>query len=238
MRTILALVTLFSYVFAQPASGQEYVVVTGTRAEQELPGVTLRRTGDFLLLAVRVENDSREEALRVEEMSATLDNMLDRASEVPDIELGIVLDDNLLRPLVRGDYRPYIRAGSRPDTSVIYVRVKTPIPEEDADALALANQLAAFIDDVEVQGRTELISSTGVEVSIVDPQQYRGALIELITDEINQITRNLGGDYAVVLDGMDQKITWTRMSDTELALYIPYDFVVLPKSLSFFTQEF
>jgi hypothetical protein len=84
-------------VFAQDI---EEVVVTGMRAESSaIPGTSLKRPGDFLLLMVEVSNDSRDEKTRNSEIVATLRAMLAAAAKDRSIELSVIGDNNLVLPL-------------------------------------------------------------------------------------------------------------------------------------------
>ncbi|MCG8443379.1 MAG: hypothetical protein MI723_16370 [Caulobacterales bacterium] len=235
MRT--AMISLALSILLTPAAhaqAREYanIVVTGARAERALPAVFLERRGDFLLLEVRVENDTRDINTRLSEMSATLSAMREQAEAAPAIELSLVDDNDLVRPLTADNWRRGIGPGGRPDTSVTYVRVKTPIPEEVESSFELTDRLGAFVSAVETTGRTELIASDAIDVSIVDPQQYRGELIERIGDDMRRVTQAMGGDYRVVAKGLDRSIEWVRVSDIDLAIYLPYSFDVVPRSFT------
>jgi len=74
----------------------EEIVVTGTRAEgSAIPGTSLKRPGDFLLLMVEVSNDSRDEKTRNSEIVATLRAMLAAAAKDKSIELSVIGDRNI-----------------------------------------------------------------------------------------------------------------------------------------------
>ena len=73
--------TLLAWAFlvsgAVHAQEMEEVVVTGMRAESSaIPGTSLKRPGDFILLMVEVSNDSRDAKTRKEEIEATLRAMM------------------------------------------------------------------------------------------------------------------------------------------------------------------
>src|SRR5436305_12003627 len=89
-------------VIGAPAIAQDEmqeVVVTGERSEAAVPGTSLKRPGDFILLSVEVSNDSRDEKLRKDEITATLRAMLAAAGKDKSIELSVIGDNNLVLPL-------------------------------------------------------------------------------------------------------------------------------------------
>ena len=239
MRAI-TLVFFSALLLAAPSAAQaqrEYaninaIAVTATRAETTLPAIFLERRGDFLLLSVRVENDTRDIAARLSEISATLEAMRTLAEAEPAIELSLVGENDLVRPLTQSNWRKGVHAGSRPDTSVTSVRVKTPIPADTATSLALTDRLGAFVSSVEPVGRTELIPSDSIDVSIVDPHQYRSELIARIGADMQAVTSAMGGEYRVVARGLDRSISWVRVSDIDLAIYLPYEFIVVPEEFT------
>jgi len=78
----------------------EEIVVTGSRGESSaIPGTSLKRPGDFILLMVEVSNDSRDAKTRKEEIVATLRAMLAAAAKDKSIELSVIGDNNLVLPL-------------------------------------------------------------------------------------------------------------------------------------------
>src|SRR5436190_20729223 len=92
MKALLA--ALCVACLSTPALAQEElqeVVVTGSRGEgAAIPGTSLKRPGDFILLTVEVSNDSRDEKTRREEIEATLRAMLAAASKDKSIELSVI----------------------------------------------------------------------------------------------------------------------------------------------------
>ena len=206
------------------------IVVTATRMS-EVPGQVLVVPGDNLLLAVRVESDDRDAATRYREITDTINAMLAAASEDDDISISFV-DDDLVRPLTPSLFQEAIGRGSRPDTSQALLRVRTPIPDAVPDAFALATRLQRFVDGIAEEGRVTVEALDDVTVSVVDPSQYRPRLLGLITGEIREVTEALGPDYRAVLDGIDGEMKSYRAGDLSLAFYLPYEYRVIPATLT------
>jgi len=226
------LISAFVMVTAAfPASAQlDEIVVTGTRIDDS-PGIFLEKKGDFLLLEVGIENDSRELATRMKEISETVDHFVLAANKDDSIKLSIIDDSDFVRPLSMSNFRSGIRSGARPDTSVAYLKVKTEIPDEVADAYKLATKLSDFVETIEEAGRTKVTAYDEVSVSVVNPYQYRLELLDVITSEIKTVTDKLGPDYRAVIRGLDKDLDWSRSGDLNLAFYIPYEYDIVPTSL-------
>ena len=215
----------------QADAQEDEVVVTGSRLSAS-PGIYLEKRGDYLLLEVQIENDSRELDTRLEEINDTVDSIIDAAEADPSIELSIVGDGNMVRPLSMENFRTGIRSGGRPDTSVAFLKVKTEIPNAVADSYKLATKLGSFVEDLDEVGRTRITALDDIAVSVVNPFQYRKEVMDLIIDEVNDVTGKLGPDYRVILTGIDGELEWVRSGDLNLAFYLPYKYMVIPDSLN------
>lgn len=230
-----ALVILFAIASPKAALSQlEEIVVTGSRVESR-PGVFLQRNADFLLLQVSITNDTREQKGREDEIYKTLRDALTAAERQRDVQISVVTDEDLVYPLTAANYRIQLRAGGRPDTSTATISVKTAVPATGADGPALTAKLRKFVTDLPVAGRTLLAPVGDVEISVVGPHQYRGAIVKLVTAEARQVATDLGGDYRIVLEGIDRPVQWFRLGLLELGLFVPYKYTVIPQSVGSLT---
>ncbi|HET8698799.1 MAG TPA: hypothetical protein VFO94_15025 [Gammaproteobacteria bacterium] len=209
----------------------EEIVVTGSRVDSR-PGVFLQRNADFLLLQVSVTNDTREQKAREEEIYKTLRDALAAAERQRDVEISVVTAEDLVYPLTPSNYRIELRNGGRPDTSTATISVKTAVPAKGADGPALTSKLRKFVADLPVTGRTLLQPVGEVEISVVGPHQYRGEIVKLVTGEARQVATDLGGDYRIVLEGIDRPVQWFRLGVLELGLFVPYKYTVIPQSVT------
>lgn len=238
MRTLIIVLSILAVHGAAAAQVEESIVVTGTRnyVGGDIPGTVLRRNGDFLLLPVTVINDSREEAQRHEEIYKTLRNLLDAAKRDGNIEVSIPISEGFVRPLTKENYRIDLAENQRRrDTSRAAIRVsaqlgKSPRPDR------LIEKLRSFVRDIRVVGRTEFDAADEVEVSIVDPNQYRGEIIGLVARDIKRVTAALGENYRIRLSGIDRQVKWVRSGLSEVTLYIPYTYEVLPAANAYFVN--
>jgi hypothetical protein len=229
--TILSLVFLFAGI-AHAQEAQE-IIVTGVRSKEvSIPGTSLKRPGDSILLTVEVSNDSRDPKTRRQEIEATLRAMLAAAAKDKSIELSVIGDNSLVLPLKIDSATLHLMAGDRSDTSEATISVKTPIPAQVGNSSALVAKLKDFATGIKPVGRTIIDSDGGIQISIVNPMQYRDRVIELMAADVKKVTAALGPDYKVVLRGIDQPIEWVRDGMLELTIFVPYRYDVLPVSVS------
>jgi hypothetical protein len=231
MRALLLVTCLLGVSHACLGQGLEEIVVTGSRTDEGgLPGTFLRRTGDFLLLQVIVRNDTREAAARKEEIYATLRNALANANRDGSIELSVIDESELVIPLKVDSATVVLSPGDRPDTSITRISIKTRIPT-GVNGQALISKLKDFTAGVKEVGRTRLEAGGSVDISIVAPHRYREEIIALYAADAKKVAAALGDDYRIVTTGIDRPVRWVRMGLLELALYVPYSYLVVPSSI-------
>ena len=233
---ILGLGALAISGFAQ--AQEDEIIVTATKRESSVPGIVLEKRGDFLLLEVDIENDSRGLDVRMSEISQTVENIIAAAELDPSIQLSMVDENDLVRPLSLETFTTGIRGGARPDTSIAYLKVKTPIPDSVADSYKLATKLGVFIEAIDEVGRTTIDASDEISVSVVNPYQYRKEVLNMVLSEIKEVTTTLGPEYRAVITGIDGEVQWVRSGDLSLAFYLPYNYDILPATLTTMSPDY
>ena len=225
---LLCMAAPFNYAHAL-----EEIVVTARKTSIEvMPGSFLQRKADFLLLEVAVENDSRDADQRESEIYKTLKDLLAAADKNGDVEVSLISEGGIVTPMTKDNYKVKLGRGSRPDTSRTSISLKTRIPASEQDGQKLIDRLRNFLDAVERQGRTELTAVGEVEVSVVGPNQYRDEVIDVFAKDVKKVTGALDGSYKVVVEGIDEPVGFYRMGLLEIALYIPYRYMVLSETVN------
>jgi hypothetical protein len=237
-KLLFLLVLLFVTFNAFAQDSLEEVVVTGSREEGAIvPGTSLKRPGDFILLTVEVSNDSRDAKTRTDEINATLRAMLAAAARDKTIQLSVIGDNNLVLPLKLDSATLQLVSGKRQDTSETTISVKTRIPETVGNSTALVAKLRDFATSIKPVGRTIVDADGDFEISIVNPAQYRDRVIELFAADVKKVTSALGPDYKVVANGIDLPIEWVRAGMLEVTIFVPYRYEVLPASVSAYMRS-
>lgn len=233
---LFAVAALFAVVAATPAVAQEAmveeIVVTGSRMVEwdadDIPAVQLFRRADNLIASVQVVNDTREDAARRGELIQTLRAMARLAAGRADIDLSIETD-GVLVPLTE-DMVSTLTLGSdgmRSDTSVATLVVKTPITATDT-LDAASGRLEAFVEGIPTTGRSLVNISDDWQLSIVDPPQYRMAILGLIAEDAQRASTTFGARYSVQVSGIENRVTWRQSGPLDLGLFIPYTMLVVP----------
>lgn len=233
MKWLLAALTFLSAVpgFAQTAEAQE-VVVTGARREaadysETMPIITLRRTADFAVQEVKIAGDTRDTAKRRDEIYAMIRGAIELSGKY-GVELAT--GDYVVEPLTLANYRnlPLANDG-RPDTDRTVFLVKTRLTS-GVDAKGALDRITRFISAVPSVGRAEMKAQDDLTLSVVNPDQYRAQIIELIAADAGATAAKFGAGYGVEVKGLDRPVEWARASLTEVFLYLPAAYVVRPKN--------
>ena len=236
-RILLLLVSLCAGVAQAQEQNFEEIVVTASRSESaKIPGTSLKRPGDYILLQVVVRNDSRDAETRKVEIYDTLRAVIAAANKDQSIELSVIGEGSLVLPLKLDSATLALSRDNLPDTSKTTISVKTRIPAKVANSSALVAKLKDFVSAIKPVGRTLIDKDGAVEISIVNPAQYRDRVIELFAEDIKKVTSALGQDYKVIAHGIDAPIQWVRAGMLEVALFVPYGYDVLPASVTSYTK--
>jgi hypothetical protein len=229
-------------IAAAPAAaqniGESEIVVTGTRIRsyssspvevQRPPAIGLKRIADFAVQQVRITGDTRDETRRRDEIFAMVRGAIDLAERRGGIQLAT--GTLVVEPLTLANYRnlPFDEDEDeeRPDTDRVTFLIKTPLAA-GMDSKAALERIAAFIKAVPAVGRAELETEGDLTLSVVGPDQYRGRIVDLVAADARATAARLGADYSVTATGLDRPVEWSRASLTEIFLYVPYSYSVLP----------
>jgi hypothetical protein len=204
------------------------IVVTAEKRDYnaaQTPHVTLVRRADNLITEVRVVCDTRDPTQRRNELKATLRNMIHGAGPGAQIELGVGdevigrFDETMLDAVIQPD--------AKVDTSQAVVVVKTHISAADSFDSA-SGRITGFIDRTPKVGRTEILREEDWSLTIIDPEQYRQAIVAKVADDARGVAGAFGPGYGVSVDGLQRPVDWYQAGPLDLALFIAYRLVVEP----------
>lgn len=69
----------------------------------------------------------------------------------------------------------------------------------------------------------------GITLTVVNPDQYRDAIVQLVAGDARHMAALFGPDFTFNVTGIDGQVSWSQVSSTEVFLYIPYRYVIIPK---------
>lgn len=243
MRTPFLLPALLLAALAAPAAAQNIgdseIMVTGSRIARpgldpietvetiRPPAIGMKRLADFAIQQVTIVGDTRDEAKRRDEIFAMVRKAIELAGRRGGIELAT--GQLVVEPLTLANYRnlEIEEDDERDDVEQVSFLVKTRLAA-GMDAKAALERIEAFVKAVPAVGRAEMEKDGDLTLSVVGPDQYRAAIVDLVAADARAMAARLGPAYAVHADGLDQAVLWSRASLTEVYLYVPYRYSIVP----------
>jgi hypothetical protein len=231
----LTAAALTAAVLSAPAIAQDdmgEVIVTAQRSDSsyysdEKTVIGLRRPADNAVQQVWIVSDSRDADMRCKEVLSMLDAAMARAGAAG---VSLVDGDFELKPIARADYSCKSMGGAgRADTSQISFYVKAPVVMGATGGTAPEKRIAAYVKSVPVNGRSLMETRGGLTLTIINPDQYRDEVVQLVAEQSLRYAGYFGPDYGVEVGGLNEELSWIQVSETEVFLYIPYRFTVRPK---------
>lgn len=218
-----------------PAWGQDEglgeVIVTAMRREADdysadMPAVGLRRKADFAVVEVAVSGDTRDKAQREGEI---YDMIRSAIAAAPKSGVQLAYGERTLQPLTLANYRELTLGGDgRPDSQRTTFLAKVALAG-GMDAQGAQTAITAFVKSVKPVGRALMNETGDLTLSVVAPDQYRGAVAEAIAKDAREMAARVGPDYGVEIEGLSRPVEWARAGLSEVLLYMPYKLFVVPK---------
>jgi len=234
-----SLVALAALASVTPVFAQEVIVTAQRRSPSDYNGgyangivatqrsiINLKRKADYVVQSVRLTGDTRDATVRMNDINATLRTMIAGA---PKAGVELATGDYIVEPLTTTNYRNLTYGGDgRPDTSTTTFLVKVKLTP-DMDIAAAKAQIGRFVDSVIKAGRSTLTVMGEPTLSVVNPDQYRGQIADLIAADAATMKVKFGPDYGVNVSGLDRPVEWARAGPVEVVLYLPSTYTVTRK---------
>jgi hypothetical protein len=222
--TLLAIITLSLSVrlFADEEVVLLSPFVVASATDKGYPPITVKKTGDYLLLDIQLTNDTRDPERRRAEVYDTIKSILQASTDIPKMEIStaeMVLNTQ--------NYQVRLQdAQAKADTSTVELYLKLPLTASD-DVGALTNRLRQFAQKIRIVGRTEVFAGE-IGISVKNPERFRYEVISKVAEDVKKMKELFGDSFEIVVKGLDQRLKWQRSSISELEFYIPYTYEVFP----------
>ncbi len=187
----------------------------------------LRRTADFAVQQVIVTGDTTEEDKRREEIYAMTRKAIEAAGNTG---VQVATGEVVVEPLTLANYKDLIPEENDDDGGeMIKFLVKVPL-SPGIDTKAALSRIEKFIKAVPAVGRAEMKAYSDLTLSVVNPEQYRGRIIDLVAKDTSTTSGRFGPDYGAEVSGLDRPVQWKQASTTEVLLFLPVAATVRPRN--------
>ncbi|WP_448660387.1 TonB-dependent receptor [Sphingomonas sp. CJ99] len=230
---------------AAPLHAQDEVIVTASLkresaafvdsidAEEITPPVppasamVLRRRADFAVQPVEIKGDTLDADQRRAEIMAMARKAVELAGR-SGVELAI--GGMTLEPLTadKVDGLDVQRITYPNEGSRVLFLVKVPLTA-DLSYPDVLKRVDAFIKSVPPVGRAQMNSFADLALSVVDPEQYRGAIMERIAANSGTSAAAFGQGYAVTVTGVERPVQWAWAGSNDVNLFLPITVNVVPR---------
>ncbi len=227
--------------------GTQEIVVTGSlirkrnnNEDQPRPVIPpaavqmLRRTADFAIQQVVIVSDTVDDEDARKEVLAMVRKAIDLTGSSGVLTAS---GDIVVEPLTAANYTDLkVLDGSddeneNDDISGQYVKFLVKVPlAPGIDAKAALARIEQFIKKVPQVGRAEMKAFSELTLSVVNPEQYRGAIIDLVSKDTAVTSAKFGTGYGVEVTGLDKPVQWKRAGLTEVQLYLPSNSTIRPRN--------
>lgn len=227
---VLGMLSLAPEALAQD-EGLGEVIVTAMRREAqdysaEMPAVGLRRKADFAVVGVSIAGDTRDQAQRQGEI---YDMIRAAIAAAPRAGVQLAYGERTLQALTLANYRELsLTNDGRPDSQRTSFLVKVAL-SGTMDAQAAQSAITAFVKSVKPVGRALMTETDDLTLSVVAPDQYRGAVADAIAADARAMAARVGADYGVEIEGLSRPVEWARAGLSDVLLYVPYKLVVVSR---------
>jgi hypothetical protein len=189
---------------------------------------TLRRTADFAVQQVVIVSDTVGETAARAEVLAMTRKAIELSAGAGTL---LATGELVVEPLTNGNYKElvFIDDDDEFDGELVKFLVKVPLAS-GIDAKAALARIEKFMKSVPAVGRAEIKPYSELTLSVVNPEQYRGAIIDLVAKDTAATSGRFGAGYGVEVTGLDRPVQWQRAGLTEVQLFLPSASTVRPRN--------
>jgi hypothetical protein len=229
-----------------PAGAQENdsaeIIVTGMRrlnpdddektpakAAEAVPAPVqmLRRTADFAVQQVIVTGDATQKEDRRSEIFGMTRKAIEASA---GLGVQVATGELVVEPLTLANYKDLKPEENDDDGGeMVKFLIKVPL-SAGMDAKAALTRIEKFIKAIPTVGRAEMKAYSELTLSVVNPEQYRGQIIDLVAKDTGTTSERFGPGYGVEVLGLDRPVRWKQASATEVLLFLPVTATVRPRS--------
>ena len=222
-RLVLSIVLSFVFLLAAPASYAGDILSSKSLivfAYRDRPAVSasLRRVADFVSMPVSIKSDYKDPSKRFEIIGRAKTAIVKAAAG----EKGISVHSGPVALSARPTGKlAFISSGGYGHYSEAHLHVLVPLTERKRDVFDCAIEMNEFIKTVQLPHKAE-IEFGEIHLAVDNPEQYREALLKLISEEITKAKAALGVSGQVNISGLESPVFVRQADDRHVDLFLNY----------------
>jgi hypothetical protein len=108
-------------------------------------------------------------------------------------------------------------------TTTLRLKIKTKLV---GTIDSVDRKIAGFVKAVPASGRSQMKRKGAMALTIINPEQYRDDIYKRIATGAQHAAEFYGTEYGLEMNGLQGDVAWEQVSDTELFLFIRYNFSI------------
>lgn len=108
-------------------------------------------------------------------------------------------------------------------TTILRLKIKTKLAGTIDEA---ERKIATFVKSVPATGRSQMKQKGAMALTIIKPEQYRDEIYRLVAAGAKRATAFYGPEYGLEVTGMHGNVAWEQVSETDLFVFIRYNFAI------------
>lgn len=178
--------------------------------------ISLKMRAKNVVFQVILTNSNRKAEQRNHELHTTVTNLVAKAEETPGIRV------NSSQVSLSAANSKYSLFSSSDVDSKASILIIAKLGKKD-NVFDKVQTIKDFIAAIDAEGDTKAIAGS-IGLGISNPERFRGELLRKIADDLHLIRNALGDQIQISLYGIDKKLQIYQCSDSEVELYLPYNF--------------
>lgn len=137
--------------------------------------------------------------------------------------LSLAWQSGFLIPIAERDNRIDLEEGDdREDTNGATIFIKYALTPT-TDVNSAIRTLNDFVRGAKMVGRSKLVPSGEMALSVVNPERYRGEVIAALAATVRDLRTAFGPTCKIAISDFSLRLQWQRSDVFELTLCLPYD---------------
>lgn len=206
-----------SSVFAGDLSSAKSFIVFAYSAQPSVSAV-LSREADFVVMPITIRSDHKDATKQFEAIASAKAAILKAAEGRKDLRIHSGPVALSARPTSK---LASFSSGGYGNSSQAELHVLIPLAGTGKDVFRCAVTINEFIKGVVLPEKTE-IDFGQIHLGVENPEQYRGALLKLIADEIGKSKKALGTASQALIGGLESPIFVRQADERNVELFLNY----------------
>jgi hypothetical protein len=230
---------------ALPASAQEkdMIVVTGARMQNEQfqdapaqqvtsfggpPYVSIIIPADYVIFTVNLETGTRSMDERKRELERTFSTLSQRVGRDRTVTLEVGQPGNSSALETTAAREAIVDQGDRSEIPLVFKFATRP-----GDTFpAVRTRAEAFINAIQVTGRTEVVIGDTQYIGVTEPKKHREELLRKIAEDTRLLQSIFapaaagGTQPSISLTGLEGRVLTRPSGPLEVEMYLPYSIVL------------